>query len=290
MAGNLKFRSPQDHPRIRGEHNGTSSSSCRACGSSPHTRGARAASRRRHRPRRIIPAYAGSTVPMALMATALADHPRIRGEHLPLAVWRALDDGSSPHTRGALAGFDADGGPERIIPAYAGSTCRARWRIGRRWDHPRIRGEHLNRIKNEMPSEGSSPHTRGAPGFVVKLTIAGRIIPAYAGSTRPCRSPRARPADHPRIRGEHASRRENATRHAGSSPHTRGAHFYHIPSVSPPRIIPAYAESTKIAQKGKGMAADHPRIRGEHTEYWCLGYAKYGSSPHTRGARNSSRP
>ena len=30
--------------------------------------------------------------------------------------------------------------------------------------------------------------------------------------------------------------------------------------------------------------SDHPRIRGEHTEYWCLGYAKYGSSPHTRGA------
>ena len=34
--------------------------------------------------------------------------------------------------------------------------------------------------------------------------------------------------------------------------------------------------------------SDHPRIRGEHTEYWCLGYAKYGSSPHTRGARASN--
>ena len=50
----------------------------------------------------------------------------------------------------------------------------------------------------------------------------------------------------------------------GSSPHTRGA-LRAEPSWRPDvRIIPAYAGSTKIAQKGKGMAADHPRIRGEH--------------------------
>ena len=33
-------------------------------------------------------------------------------------------------------------GYERIIPAYAGSTCEGRLGWGVPWDHPRIRGEH----------------------------------------------------------------------------------------------------------------------------------------------------
>ena len=71
---------------------------------------------------------------------------------------------------------------------------------------------------------------------------------------------------------------------SGSSPHTRGA-----PPLRPLHwrragIIPAYAGSTKIAQKGKGMAADHPRIRGEHAPLMATCRSSPGSSPHTRGA------
>ena len=50
------------------------------------------------------------------------DHPRIRGEHGDGAVLDPVDEGSSPHTRGAQffpAFFD---GGDGIIPAYAGST------------------------------------------------------------------------------------------------------------------------------------------------------------------------
>ena len=91
--------------------------------------------------------------------------------------------------------------------------------------------------------------------------------------------------DHPRIRGEHVSNSPDGTMPYGSSPHTRGA-----PTRGPSNrfhrgIIPAYAGSTKIAQKGKGMAADHPRIRGEHSLVHADGILKPGSSPHTRGAR-----
>ena len=62
------------------------------------------------------------------------------------------------------------------------------------------------------------------------------------------------------------------------------AHF--LPAFG---IIPAYAGSTKIAQKGKGMAADHPRIRGEHVAWVAACEALRGSSPHTRGARSYRR-
>ena len=59
---------------------------------------------------------------MSILAAAISDHPRIRGEHvIPSRNVNGVT-GSSPHTRGArqLAG-DGDQIP-RIIPAYAGST------------------------------------------------------------------------------------------------------------------------------------------------------------------------
>ena len=179
-----------------------------------------------------------------------------------------------------------------------------------RWDHPRIRGEHLiafcglTMIPRIIPAyagstmitcssvpgrKGSSPHTRGA------RRRAGR------------RSPRRR--DHPRIRGEHSSRTNlhdaahgiipayagSTTKSVmpngktqGSSPHTRGALFrYHL---------------------FQAVIEDHPRIRGEHRKYplsfrkslWIIpAYAGstllslthnlpcLGSSPHTRGAPSS---
>ena len=154
-----------DHPRIRGEHqrrhsgiqNGTGIIPAYAGntlytlvllgsveGSSPHTRGTRC----RRRP----------------CGGRCRDHPRIRGEH-------EIDAPASKHVFG-------------IIPAYAGNTASAseviltglgsspHTRGTRRGsprcspcprDHPRIRGEHLQRQD------------------VVEQRLG--IIPAYAGNT-----------------------------------------------------------------------------------------------------------
>ena len=72
----------------------------------------------------IIPAYAGSTPTAALASRSREDHPRIRGEH-PLAIETVVaKTGSSPHTRGAHPRQSIRPEPERIIPAYAGSTRR----------------------------------------------------------------------------------------------------------------------------------------------------------------------
>ena len=172
-------------------------------GSSPHTRGAPLETGERVRPRGIIPAYAGSTSIRAPPIASHRDHPRIRGEHQFDLARDAELVGSSPHTRGAQ--YFPQGGCQaiRIIPAYAGSTIRARWRTGRRWDHPRIRGEHPGDEVTVRELAGSSPHTRGAPGWFHLHARSRRIIPAYAGSTSgppPAGSARQ---DHPRIRGEH---------------------------------------------------------------------------------------
>ena len=72
-----------------------------------------------------------------------------------------------------------------IIPAYAGSTGLAGAGVGGEGDHPRIRGEHTRATINRADPAGSSPHTRGALDFGRTVVVAGRIIPAYAGSTSP---------------------------------------------------------------------------------------------------------
>ena len=154
---------------------------------------------------------------------------------------------------------------ERIIPAYAGSTSNRDSVPLKTADHPRIRGEHSQEINPAFSRRGSSPHTRGARLYGEALQIPGRIIPAYAGSTRMPSPSSATCSDHPRIRGEHVKGRP--------------------PAGAGGRIIPAYAGSTKSGGGLPARARDHPRIRGEHTRSTILAFSCGGSSPHTRGAR-----
>ena len=152
----------RDHPRIRGEHARVDPQRELAEGSSPHTRGAPDLRHKRRVDGGIIPAYAGSTATKAKNMPSRRDHPRIRGEHdTPLTNVTPFT-GSSPHTRGAHRHRPARRHRSRIIPAYAGSTRRRSRRPTVSADHPRIRGEHLNRPVMAPLAPGSSPHTRGA--------------------------------------------------------------------------------------------------------------------------------
>ena len=172
--------------------------------------------------------------------------------------------GSSPHTRGAPGSRDPTSSTAGIIPAYAGSTQPLGAQQHREPDHPRIRGEHVERIGKRPNKPGSSPHTRGARGGG-RRQIGGRgIIPAYAGSTHAFRS------------------RRNPT--IGSSPHTRGARSSLRCGFLLAGIIPAYAGSTATNGLRTRCGSDHPRIRGEHVEAYWYTSPTPGSSPHTRGA------
>ena len=137
-------RSPgiRDHPRMCGEHQFVDGFPGGQKGSSPHVRGART---RRHGQRQrqgIIPACAGSTRRSWSSTACSGDHPRMCGEHVEHGVTPVLQEGSSPHVRGArFVPFSFRGGGG-IIPACAGSTRAARdiKTLGR--DHPRMCGEH----------------------------------------------------------------------------------------------------------------------------------------------------
>ena len=202
-------RSPGSSPHTRGARKFPEEETKDAGGSSPHTRGARVRERREHPARRIIPAYAGSTVSLLVSHFNPSDHPRIRGEH----VFRRSPDGhgvgSSPHTRGAPSLKPGVSNGERIIPAYAGSTVTV--------------------YSFVASANGSSPHTRGALRAGVGAAHRPGIIPAYAGSTVPEARRQQRRADHPRIRGEHVPKAIFSPKDRGSSPHTRGAPAMPLP-------------------------------------------------------------
>ena len=105
------------------------------------------------------------------------------GEHSDALGQVGILQGSSPHVRGAhgtkTLGLLFGG----IIPACAGSTILGtgiRFEVG---DHPRMCGEHIDRIIVIPQDRGSSPHVRGAQVGEVAHGVHRGIIPACAGST-----------------------------------------------------------------------------------------------------------
>ena len=98
----LAFRAARrDHPRMRGEHVSIAFSRMRDKGSSPHARRAPARRTVTLFTSGIIPACAGSTLPLTVLQARAADHPRMRGEHRVEPPVPGEIAGSSPHARGA---------------------------------------------------------------------------------------------------------------------------------------------------------------------------------------------
>ena len=140
--GNLYRPNGRDHPRVCGEHYYGDMTGLATKGSSPRMRGALLDAVDGRREDGIIPAYAGSTAAATAITSDEVDHPRVCGEHFLLCSHSCSFPGSSPRMRGAptfVATPSSDGG---IIPAYAGSTPKARAFSSHPWDHPRVCGEH----------------------------------------------------------------------------------------------------------------------------------------------------
>ena len=172
-------------------------------GSSPRMRGARLQGRRPKSLTRIIPAYAGSTCRKGSSYLIIADHPRVCGEHWFDALEGDSVTGSSPRMRGAREAEYGTYGSMRIIPAYAGSTSIVLTRQTMVRDHPRVCGEHEIIQHKSVIQKGSSPRMRGARLCQAYRCLYGRIIPAYAGSTKCLTVIKRALKDHPRVCGEH---------------------------------------------------------------------------------------
>ena len=154
--------------------------------------------------------------------------------------------------------------------------------------HPRSRGENLIPTVMQLSSVGSSPLTRGKRlASRVCIVIRG-LIPAHAGKTTPLRPVPGGTTAHPRSRGENYTCAVCVRGSGGSSPLTRGKllveHTYTIWA----RLIPAHAGKTRRSQIADLVPEAHPRSRGENGDRvgHCLAFR--GSSPLTRGKRDTS--
>ena len=150
-----------DHPRSRGVYVIVKVTQDAGTGSSPLARGLRAGGRCSCRRRRIIPARAGFTDPVASSIPGLEDHPRSRGVYG--RIWSTLSapSGSSPLARGLRDAPLKAGARQRIIPARAGFTGCALKGGRSPTDHPRSRGVYGKTIATDARVDGSSPLARG---------------------------------------------------------------------------------------------------------------------------------
>ena len=172
-------------------------------GSSPLSRGIRSRWLLRRRRRRIIPALAGNTCLCPPRRRGSTDHPRSRGEYLTTVPDQSLMSGSSPLSRGILAGGTVKPHYDGIIPALAGNTPAKRQLRPTPRDHPRSRGEYASQATTPAHTPGSSPLSRGIPPLQPLFALGTRIIPALAGNTSDQLLGTAMPPDHPRSRGEY---------------------------------------------------------------------------------------
>ena len=152
--------------------------------------------------------------------------------------------GSSPRMRGTPVALLPPLVPMGIIPAYAGNTQANphSHRYGR--DHPRVCGEHPQRIMNDFHCLGSSPRMRGTPHERATLRREQGIIPAYAGNTGNVVARGFEKLDHPRVCGEHQCINRVHLLTGGSSPRMRGTPKASAWAPAAVGIIPAYAGNT----------------------------------------------
>ena len=136
---------------------------------------------------------------------------------------------------------------------------------------------------------GSSPLSRGIPAGAGPHHTAPRIIPALAGNTRASQPRGAADADHPRSRGEYASRLARAARSRGSSPLSRGIPGQQLHNPQLLGIIPALAGNTLRARRAGPGPRDHPRSRGEYACARIEIEPGRGASPLSRGIRKPRR-
>ena len=232
------------HPRVCGEHNETAIYLPNISGSSPRVRGTRAMNPINRRHPRFIPACAGNTEHPKYIGAYFTVHPRVCGEHSRYGLVDLTKAGSSPRVRGTPVTCTIRVSCWRFIPACAGNTytlaySRLRWSV-----HPRVCGEHHQRMQRLDRASGSSPRVRGTLYYYLPRVSIVRFIPACAGNTRSTYThPQPKPV-HPRVCGEHLTHVIAVGYIHGSSPRVRGTLQVTRACVVVQRFIPACAGNT----------------------------------------------
>ena len=212
-------------------------------------------------------------------------HPRVCGEHPTEFTAGTSTIGSSPRVRGTLQASLGLSMNRRFIPACAGNTRTLIDSTRPQSVHPRVCGEHPVEILVAPLCDGSSPRVRGTPSPGRSHRSGSRFIPACAGNTIPGVDDTSNEAVHPRVCGEHRSRRSRVWSRNGSSPRVRGTRTTLDRELDRIRFIPACAGNTACNHPDLPGAPVHPRVCGEHLGLMSRSLLTVGSSPRVRGTQ-----
>ena len=130
---------------------------------------------------------------------------------------------------------------------------------------------------------GSSPRGRGKRVAPPTPPISPRLIPAWAGKTRPRWRTGLQRRAHPRVGGENGRHSMPIVRILGSSPRGRGKPVIGAGLKYSPRLIPAWAGKTDTRLSIRHPPWAHPRVGGENSFSACRRANSRGSSPRGRG-------
>lgn len=150
----------------------------------------------------VSPAYAGKSLARIWSASTSRDHPRMCGEKPTLRCPCLPYRGSPPRMRGKGIVNVFVSEKLRITPACAGK--RAQYRLQRRcgWDHPRMCGEKVQKLRDDLVEQGSPPRMRGKVRQSRHGNCRSRITPACAGKSKSKALSMMDTWDHPRMCGE----------------------------------------------------------------------------------------
>ena len=212
----------REHPRVRGEDEPHRWMRSDATGTPPRARG-------RRKPVLLLtplagntPACAGKTKCSTLETSHEREHPRVRGEDVPLNAADGLTLGTPPRARGRLSLFVFPDGEFGNTPACAGKTRRHLYAASTNWEHPRVRGEDACGLRLWAAGTGTPPRARGRLLADAKKDHRPGNTPACAGKTRWCGVAGIPEGEHPRVRGEDLSHEHLLVSGVGTPPRARG--------------------------------------------------------------------
>ena len=171
------------HPRVGGENLPNIGQSAGRDGSSPRGRGKPHTILLQLIHKRLIPAWAGKTVPSSHTGSGTPAHPRVGGENRRRLRFARAPGGSSPRGRGKRLRRQGGRVRHRLIPAWAGKTSTWFSLTVILSAHPRVGGENRLDYRDASCGPGSSPRGRGKRHPVGGADRGGRLIPAWAGKT-----------------------------------------------------------------------------------------------------------
>ena len=171
--------------------------------------------------RGITPACAGTTCGAAGRGRSGGDHPRVCGNHFLQCKRFGFQAGSPPRVREPRAAISGGEFLAGITPACAGTTLQFSENCVKRWDHPRVCGNHRFNKSSANSCRGSPPRVR-EPLFRLSMPyLLMGITPACAGTTLLALFNLIVMRDHPRVCGNHATAATTTNVVEGSPPRVR---------------------------------------------------------------------